>query len=105
MAKPAFKPLFDRVLIETYPAQKKIGLIHVPDSAEEKPMLGRVVECGPGYPRNDGTVRPMSVEPGQEVMYERFAGTPIELGLKDGEGKIVEFVIVKEEDIMGVVNG
>jgi len=92
------KPLDDRVLIEQSEAEEKTpGGIVLPDTAKEKPQRGKVVAVGPGKLSKDGDHLGMSVKAGDEVFYGKYAGTDVEI---DG----VKYVIVKESDILGVVD-
>jgi chaperonin GroES len=90
----SFKPLADRVLIEPAPAEEKtISGIIIPDSAKEKPLKGTVVAVGNG--KKD---EPMTVKTGNTVMYGQYSGTEIKI---DGKS----FLIMKEADIYGVIEG
>ncbi len=90
----SFKPLADRVLIEPAPAEEKtISGIIIPDSAKEKPLKGTVVAVGTG--KKD---EPMTVKTGNVVMYGQYSGTEIKI---DGKS----FLIMKEADIYGVIEG
>ena len=86
-----FKPLADRVLIEAAPAEVKTasGII-IPDSAKEKPLVGKVVAVGKG--KED---EPMTVKTGDSVLYGQYSGTEIKL---DGE----TYLIMRESDIYGI---
>ena len=91
------KPLSDRVVIAQSEAENKTdGGILLPDSAKEKPQRGKVVAVGPGKMLDDGTWSKLSVKKGDEVYYGKYAGTDIEISLK-------KYVIVKESDILAVV--
>ncbi len=93
------KPLNDRVGIETLAGESKTsGGIVLPDSAKEKPKQGRVVAVGPGKMLDSGKRQPIDVEVGQTVIYGSYAGTEVKI---DRE----EYLIVREEDILGVVDG
>ena len=90
----SFKPLADRVLIEPAPAEEKtISGIIIPDSAKEKPLKGTVIAVGTG--KKD---EPMTVKTGNLVMYGQYSGTEIKI---DGKS----FLIMKEADIYGVIEG
>ena len=88
----SFKPLADRVLVEPSPAEEKTasGLI-IPDTAKEKPLHGTVIAVGDG--KKD---EPMTLTPGNKVMYGQYSGTEIKL-----DGK--KLLIMKEADIYGVI--
>jgi chaperonin GroES len=92
-----FRPLQDRVLIRRIEQEEKTaGGIIIPDTAKEKPMEGEVVAAGPGARGEDGRIQPLDVKPGDRVLFGKWSGTEIKL---DNE----EFVVMKESDIMGVV--
>lgn len=91
-----FRPLHDRVLIERMEEEDTSrGGIIIPDTAKEKPMRGRVVAVGKGRILKNGETRPVSVEPGNVVLYSKYAGTEVKL---DGE----EHLILREDDILGI---
>ena len=92
MANVNIKPLADRVLIEPSPAEEKTaGGIIIPDTAKEKPQKGTVVAAGPG--KKD---EPMTVKPGDIVLYGKYAGTEISV---DGN----DYLIMRESDILAIV--
>ena len=94
----AFRPLHDRVLIRRVESEEKTaGGIIIPDTAKEKPMEGEVVAAGPGARGEDGKLQPMDVKTGDRVLFGKWSGTEVKL---DGE----ELIIMKESDIMGVVD-
>ena len=93
----AFRPLHDRVLIRRVESEEKTaGGIIIPDTAKEKPMEGEVVAAGPGARGEDGRIQPMDLRSGDRVLFGKWSGTEVKL---DGE----ELVIMKESDIMGVI--
>jgi chaperonin GroES len=87
-----FKPLNDRVLVETAPAEKKTagGLI-IPDTAKEKPLQGEVIATGEGTKE-----APITVKVGDHVVYGQYAGTEIVI-----EGK--KYLMMRESDIFGII--
>jgi chaperonin GroES len=92
-----FRPLHDRVLIRRVEAEEKTaGGIIIPDTAKEKPMEGEVVSTGPGARGEDGKIQPMDVKAGDRVLFGKWSGTEVKL---DGE----DLIIMKESDIMGIV--
>jgi chaperonin GroES len=92
-----FRPLHDRVLIKRVDSEEKTsGGIIIPDTAKEKPMEGEVVAAGPGARGEDGKIQPMEVQAGDRVLFGKWSGTEVKL---DGE----EMIIMKESDIMGVI--
>jgi len=93
-----FRPLHDRVLIRRVEGETRTsGGIIIPDTAKEKPMEGEVVAVGPGARGEDGTLHPLDVKSGDRVLFGKWSGTEIKL---DGE----DLIIMKESDIMGVVD-
>ena len=92
-----FRPLQDRVLLRRIEEEEKTaGGIIIPDTAREKPMQGEVVAVGPGARGEDGKLHPLDVKAGDRVLFGKWSGTEIKI---DNE----EFVVMKESDIMGVV--
>lgn len=97
MAK--FRPLHDRVVVRRITAEEKTaGGIIIPDTAKEKPMEGEVVAVGPGARNEAGALVAPDVKAGDRVLFGKWSGTEVKL---DGE----ELLIMKESDIMGVVEG
>src|SRR5437667_6519342 len=95
----SFRPLHDRVLIRRIEAEEKTkGGILIPDTAQEKPMEGEVIAVGPGARGEDGKVHPLDVKAGDRVLFGKWSGTEIKI---EGE----ELMIMKESDIMGLVEG
>ncbi len=93
------KPLHDRVLVEPLDAEDKTaGGIISPDTAQEKPMEGKIVAVGNGYKDDDGKITPLDVKAGDTVLYGKFAGTEVRIDGKD-------MLIVKESDIFAVIEG
>ena len=91
------KPLDDRVVIKQLEAQEKTaGGIFLPDTAKEKPQIGKVVWVGPGKMQDDGKRAPMSVKKNDEVIYGKYMGNEVEI---DGE----KYVITRESDLLGIV--
>ena len=92
-----FRPLHDRVLIESLESEEKTaGGIIIPDTAKEKPQEGKVITVGPGAKSEDGKTIPMDVKVGDRVLFGKWSGTEVKV-----DGK--EYSIMKESDIMGVV--
>src|SRR5690349_12825990 len=91
------RPLQDRVIVKRVEEQEKrsTGGIIIPDTAKEKPQEGKVVAVGPGR-REDGKVLNLDVKVGDRILFGKYSGTEIKL---DGE----EHLILREEDILGVV--
>ena len=94
-----FRPLHDRVVIRRLEAEEKTaGGIIIPDTAKEKPMEGEVVAVGPGARDETGKLVPLDVKSGDRILFGKWSGTEVKL---DGE----ELLIMKESDIMGIVEG
>ena len=99
MAKLKFRPLHDRVVVKRIDAEEKSkGGIIIPDTAKEKPQEGEVIAVGPGSRDESGKLMPLDVKAGDAVLFGKWSGTEIKL---DG----VEYLIMKESDIMGIVEG
>ena len=91
------KPLGDRVVIEPAVAEEKTkGGIILPDTAKEKPVVGKLVAVGPGRRADDGKLIPMEVKVGDKVLYGKYSGTEVTL---DGQ----EYLIMRESDIFAIV--
>ncbi len=91
------KPLDDRIVIKQSEAEEKTaGGIILPDSAKEKPLIGKVVAIGPGKLLDDGKRANMSVKKDDEVIYGKYVGSDIEI---DRE----KYVILRESDVLGIV--
>ena len=93
-----FRPLHDRVLVRRVEADEKTaGGIIIPDTAKEKPQEGEVVAVGGGAKNEEGKVTPLDVKAGDTVLFGKYAGQEIKI---DGN----EYLIMKESDIMGVLD-
>ena len=91
------KPLDDRIVIKQSDAEEKSsGGILLPDSAQEKPQIGKIVATGPGKLLDDGKRAQMSVKKKDEVLYAKYSGSDVEV---DGE----KYVILRESDVLGIV--
>ena len=96
--KVGIRPLHDRVIVQRIEeGEQKIGGIIIPDSAKEKPQQGRVIAVGKGKVEKDGKVTPLDVKEGDTVLFGKYSGQEIKL---EGE----EFLIMREEEILGVIN-
>ena len=92
-----FRPLHDRVLVRRVTAEEKsAGGIIIPDTAKEKPQEGEVVAVGAGARNEQGQVVALEVKAGDRILFGKWSGTEVKL---DGE----ELLIMKESDIMGIV--
>ena len=93
-----FTPLHDRVAIKPMDHEEKtLGGIIIPDTAKEKPMQGKVIAVGKGAKDKDGNLIPLDVKVGDKVLYGKWGGTEVKV---NGQ----EFIIMKESDIMGIIN-
>ena len=91
------RPLGDRVLIKRVAEEEKTkGGIIIPDTAKEKPQEGKVIAVGKGKRNEDGKVTPLDVKEGDTVLFGKYSGQEIKL---EGE----EYLIMREEEILGVV--
>ncbi len=94
-----FRPLHDRVVVRRLEAEEKTaGGIIIPDTAKEKPREGEVVAVGPGARDEAGKLVPLDVKPKDRILFGKWSGTEVKL---DGE----ELLIMKESDIMGIIEG
>jgi chaperonin GroES len=92
-----FRPLHDRVVVRRVKGEEKSkGGIYIPDTVQEKPQEGEVVAVGPGARDDTGKVVALDVRTGDRVLFGKWSGTEVKL---DGE----ELLIMKESDIMGIV--
>ena len=92
-----FKPLHDRVLVKRVESdQKTSGGIIIPDTAQEKPMEGEVLEVGSGARDENGKLVPPDVKKGDKILFGKWSGTEVKM---NGE----EYLIMKESDIMGII--
>lgn len=91
-----FKPLYDRVLVQRVESLEKTqGGILIPDSAQEKPMEGIIIDVGEGsIDAKNNSLRPLSVKKGDKVLFAKWGGTEVKI---DGQ----EYMIMKESDILG----
>src|SRR5262245_52530108 len=94
-----FRPLHDRVVMRSIVEDERTkGGIIIPDTAKEKPQQGEIVAVGPGARDEKGTLVPLDVKPGDRVLFGKWSGTEVKI---DGE----ELLIIKESDILGVLEG
>jgi chaperonin GroES len=92
-----FRPLHDRVVVTRIDVEGKTpGGIIIPDTAKEKPTEGEVIAVGPGGRDESGKLIPIDLKKGDRVLFGKWSGTEVKI---DG----VEYLIMKESDIMGVV--
>jgi chaperonin GroES len=94
-----FRPLHDRVVVRRLTAEEKTsGGIIIPGTVQEKPMEGEIVAVGPGARDENGTIVPLSVKAGDRILFGKWSGTEVKI---NGE----ELLIMKESDVMGIVEG
>jgi len=94
----SIRPLHDRVVLKRIEEKEQVrGGIIIPDSAKEKPQEGEVVAVGSGKPRENGERTPLDVKVGDRVLFGKYSGTEIKV---DDQ----ELLIVKEDEILGVVD-
>ena len=91
------RPLHDRIIVQRIEeGEQKIGGIIIPDSAKEKPQQGKVFAVGAGKVKDDGSRQPLDVKDGDTILFGKYSGQEIKM---DGE----EYLIMREEEILGVV--
>ena len=94
-----FRPLHDRVVVRRItPLEKSAGGIIIPDTVKEKPMEGEVVATGSGARNEQGAIVALDVQAGDRVLFGKWSGTEVKI---DGE----ELLIMKESDLLGVIQG
>ncbi len=93
-----FRPLHDRVVVERLDSDEKTaGGIIIPDSAQEKPMEGKIVAVGSGARDESGKIQALDVKEGDTILFGKWSGTEVKIDGKD-------LLIMKESDIMGILN-
>jgi chaperonin GroES len=93
------RPLHDRLIVRRMEEERtSAGGIVIPDSATEKPAQGEVLAAGKGKVKENGDVSPLDVKVGDKVLFGKYAGTEVKV---EGE----ELLVMREEDIMGVIEG
>ena len=94
-----FRPLHDRVVVRRIESEEKTkGGIIIPDTAKEKPQEGEIVAVGPGARDENGKINPLDVKAGDRILFGKWSGTEVKI---DGQ----DLLIMKESDIMGIVEG
>jgi len=92
-----FRPLHDRLLVKRIDGESKTaGGIIIPETAKEKPMQGEVIAVGNGTRDDSGNIKPLEIKVGDTVLFAKWGGTEIKL---DG----VEYLVMKESDVLGIV--
>ncbi len=95
----AFRPLHDRIVVRRLEGEEKTkGGIIIPDTAKEKPQEGKIIAVGKGKVNDEGKLIPLQVKVGDKILFGKYSGSEIKI---DGE----EHLIMREEDILGVVEG
>ena len=93
-----FRPLHDRVVVERLDSDEKTaGGIIIPDSAQEKPMQGKILAVGGGARDDSGKIQPLDVKEGDKILFGKWSGTEVKIDGKD-------LLIMKENDIMGILD-
>jgi len=93
------RPLHDRIIVERHEEETKTaGGIIIPDKKKKKPQQGKVIAVGKGKRTEDGKLLPLDVKVGDKILFGKYAGTEIKI-----EGK--EFLMMREEDVLGVIEG
>src|SRR5712672_528542 len=94
-----FRPLHDRIVVKRVTADEKTaGGIIIPDTAQEKPMQGEIIAVGPGGRDEAGKLIPIDIKAGNIILFGKWSGTEVKI---DG----TEYLIMKESDVMGVLEG
>jgi chaperonin GroES len=94
-----FRPLHDRVVVRRIEQQAKTaGGIIIPDTVQEKPQEGEVIAVGPGARNEIGAIVPLDVKIGDRILFAKWSGNEVKI---DGQ----ELLIMKEQDIMGIIDG
>jgi chaperonin GroES len=94
-----FRPLQDRVLVRRIEQEDKTaGGIIIPDTAKEKPQEGEVIAVGSGVRGEDGKIHPLDVKAGDRILFGKWSGSEVKI---DGE----DLIIMKESDILGIIEG
>src|SRR5689334_17451408 len=92
-------PLHDRILVRRIDEGETVrGGIIIPDTAKEKPQEGEVIAVGKGKSNDEGKVFPLDVKEGDRILFGKYAGTEIKI---DGE----EYLIMREEEVLGILSG
>ena len=93
------RPLHDRIIVQRLEeGEQKVGGIIIPDTAKEKPQQGKVIAVGKGKVEKDGKITPLDVKEGDTILFGKYSGQEIKL---DGE----EYLIMREEEVLGVIVG
>ena len=93
------RPLHDRIIVQRLEeGEQKVGGIIIPDTAKEKPQQGKVIAAGNGKLNDEGKRLPLDVTAGDTILFGKYSGQEIKL---DGE----EYLIMKEDDVLAIIEG
>jgi len=93
------RPLHDRIIVRRLDeGEQKVGAIIIPDTAKEKPQQGKVIAAGNGKSKDDGKRVPLDVTTGDTILFGKYSGQEIKL---DGE----EYIIMREDEVLGIIEG
>jgi chaperonin GroES len=93
------RPLHDRIIVQRIDeGEQRIGGIIIPDTAKEKPQQGKVIAAGAGKSKDDGKRIPLDVKAGDLILFGKYSGQEIKL---DGQ----EYLIMREDEVLGVIEG
>ena len=91
------RPLHDRIIIQRLDeGEQKVGGIIIPDTAKEKPQQGKVIAVGTGTVTDEGKDRPLALKKGDRILFGKYSGSEVQLNGED-------FLIMKEEDVLGIL--
>jgi chaperonin GroES len=98
-ATMTIRPLYDRIVVQRIEEKEQMqGGLHIPDSAKEKPQEARVTAVGKGKRLEDGKLVPLDVKVGDRILLGKYSGNEIQL---DGQ----ELLVIREDEVLGVVEG
>ncbi len=91
------RPLYDRILVQRIEEEQRTesGII-IPDTAKEKPIMGKVIAVGDGRLMDNGQIQPLKVKEGDKILFSKYAGTEIKI---KGE----EYLIMREDDVLAII--
>lgn len=93
----SIRPLQDRIIVERIEGEDKTASgLYIPDSAKEKPQMGKVIAAGKGRVREDGTIQPLDLRKGDTILFGKYSGTEVKM---NG----TEYLIMREDDVLGVL--
>src|ERR1700716_4364390 len=93
------RPLYDRIVVKRIENEETMqGGLHIPDSAKEKPQEGEVVATGKGKRLEDGKVVPLDVQVGDRILFGKYSGSDIKIDN-------VEYMIMREDEVLGILSG